>query len=469
MIYLILIFGTFLRFISLDQSLWLDEAIVVKLVDSPSLFEVITNRAWYDMHPPGYHIVLWGWTQLMGYSEIILRLPSVVTGVATIGVAYLIGIELANRKVGLISAWLVAINPLLLYYSQEARMYQMATLLVALNFYFFTRMIKDKGGKLGFILSTSLVLMIDYVAYFSFLAEFVILLTWYRPKFKVWFFCLIPGALLWIWWLPIFVKQALEVLGTASDLPVWQKVVGGFDIKALVLTGVKIIFGRISIENKWLYGLLSVGGGLVYLMVILRGVLTNWKKIRVVMVMGILPIVAAWLCSGILPIFSYFRVLFCVPFIMIILGVILGSWKKWGVAMAIVISLISIGSGVVYLSRPEFQREDWRGVLAFLDQHQSDTSVVILESDGSFAPYDYYDQGRIKTIYGLQKFPATGDSDVNNLEMNLRDVNKVYLLEYLVDIADPNRLVEKKLMNLGFSQDKIDNFNGVGFVREFGR
>ena len=55
--------------------------------------------------------------------EFGLRSLSALFGAATVPVGYLIGRQLASRRAGLILAGLLAFNPMLIWYSQEARSY----------------------------------------------------------------------------------------------------------------------------------------------------------------------------------------------------------------------------------------------------------------------------------------------------------------------------------------------------------
>ena len=73
--------------------------------------------------PPLYYALAWLWTQVTGTGEFGLRSLSALAGVATVPVAYLLGAELRGRRAGLVAAALVAVNPMLLWYSQEARAY----------------------------------------------------------------------------------------------------------------------------------------------------------------------------------------------------------------------------------------------------------------------------------------------------------------------------------------------------------
>ena len=89
--------------------------------------------------PPLYYALAWVWTQVTGTGEFGLRSLSALAGVATIPVAYLIGIELRGRRAGLAAAALVAVNPMLLWYSQEARAYALLALLGAISLLYCAR------------------------------------------------------------------------------------------------------------------------------------------------------------------------------------------------------------------------------------------------------------------------------------------------------------------------------------------
>ncbi|PIV70851.1 glycosyl transferase family 39, partial [Candidatus Roizmanbacteria bacterium CG17_big_fil_post_rev_8_21_14_2_50_39_7] len=54
---IILIFAFFLRLINLDQSLWLDETIVVKVVQTIPFHLIPFQFSPGDFHPPLYYLV----------------------------------------------------------------------------------------------------------------------------------------------------------------------------------------------------------------------------------------------------------------------------------------------------------------------------------------------------------------------------------------------------------------------------
>jgi len=109
------------------QPLWWDEGYSLYFATNP-LAEMLAQTA-RDIHPPLYYALLHGWIDLFGPSPVAVRLLSVTVGVITVPLAYAAGRLLAGRRTGLLAAFLLAINPLHIFYSQEVRMYGLVALL----------------------------------------------------------------------------------------------------------------------------------------------------------------------------------------------------------------------------------------------------------------------------------------------------------------------------------------------------
>ena len=137
MIVLALILGLILRLINLNQSLWLDEGISVMNSSTQGFKELFFNFSLGDFHPPLYYLLLKGWTIFFKSSEVAVRIPSVILGLGVIFITYKIAQQLFDKKTGLIAAILMATAPLAIYYSQEARMYMLASFLASLSVYYF--------------------------------------------------------------------------------------------------------------------------------------------------------------------------------------------------------------------------------------------------------------------------------------------------------------------------------------------
>ena len=158
---LILVLAAFLRFYRLDaQSLWADEGNSVSLAGRS--LDLITAGAAHDIHPPLYYYLLHFWMRVFGSSEFAVRALSALLGTGLVYLTYLLGRHLSRPPsvppkvgeaashscwLGLIAAFLSAISPFQVYYSQETRMYILLAALSALSIYSFIKFLETEESK----------------------------------------------------------------------------------------------------------------------------------------------------------------------------------------------------------------------------------------------------------------------------------------------------------------------------------
>lgn len=455
MIWLILIIALFLRLINLSQSLWLDEAINVVFARSSSFWWFITKYPIGDFHPPGWFALLWVWGHIFGFSEMAVRLPSVILGTVTVGLLFLLGKELFGKKVGLLAAFLLSIAPLHVYYSQEARMYVLAAFSVTLSFYFLNRLIfKEKYSKLGFVLSLVLVLSSDYLAYFVIPAQ-IFYLIWIKKIRKDILVDFLLSGIMFFPWLLIFPNQLEKGINTASILPGWANVVGS-SFKDLLLIPIKTFFGRVTFFDKTLYIVVLGLVGALFGSIFFYGLKKIDQATKMLISWIFIPLILSFLLSFFIPVLSYFRMIFILPaFYLILSRGIVNLPKKIATPAIILICLISVASLLGYYLNPKFQREDWRGAVSFVSSKLDNQTLVIFENNEIPAPVVYYSNNLSHFKPGLSE----------NLRSDLENKRKVFVFEYLEDIYDLKRIVEQKLKNLSFTQMQTFDFSGVGFVK----
>jgi mannosyltransferase len=120
----IMILAAVLRLYGLDRtSIWNDEAASWNMARHP--FWTMLQEQTADNNPPLFDIVMYVMIRLFGDSETILRLPSVVLGVANVYLLYRLGAVLWDRLTGVFAAALLAFSGFHIWYSQEARMYSL--------------------------------------------------------------------------------------------------------------------------------------------------------------------------------------------------------------------------------------------------------------------------------------------------------------------------------------------------------
>lgn len=429
MIWLILLLGTVLRFISINQSLWLDEATSAMVAKMP-LGDIFAKFLPGDFHPPLYYLILKYWVMFFGSSEIELRIPSVFFGILTIYITYSIGKKIFNEKIGLISSLLLATSGLHIYYSQEARMYSLAALLVSLSILLFLN-----KKWIFFSIVLALIGMTDYV---SLLVIPIFLIVGYKDWKKV-LISFLPLIIVFAFWLPIFNKQLLS--GLALKGSGWWNVLGLPTFKNIALIPVKFILGRISFDNKFIYGTIVIGSIFIYGINILRRPLKD-QPYKVIMSWLVIPILIGILLSFKIPTLSYFRFLFCLPafYLLVVYGI--ENNIRYRKLFLVLVILINILSTLYYVLNPNFHREDWRSASIALGEDR-----IIFPSSSQREALIYYGKGK----------------QIISIDQIVKSDKEVWLSRYVWEIFDPADFVRKNLENLGYNKISENNFNGVIF------
>src|SRR5690348_1547555 len=142
LLFVILAAGLALRAFRLGtQSLWTDE-VLTPLSATGSLWRVLTQREINTNIPPLYYVVV-HFVLPLGWHEWVLRLPSMLFGSASIAMLYVVVRKWLDRRVALASAALLAISPLHIWYSQEARPYALLVFLSLLSLWLLQRLIEE--------------------------------------------------------------------------------------------------------------------------------------------------------------------------------------------------------------------------------------------------------------------------------------------------------------------------------------
>lgn len=109
-------------------SIWFDEAFSAYLIQF-SFWDIAQYTA-ADVHPPFYYWLLKVWASLFGTTELALRSLSILFGAATTVITFFLSRKLFGRRVAYVSLLFLIVSPMLIRYSDEARMYTLAALIV---------------------------------------------------------------------------------------------------------------------------------------------------------------------------------------------------------------------------------------------------------------------------------------------------------------------------------------------------
>ncbi len=185
----ITVLAAVLRFYRLGhQGFWFDEGNTALLVHfSPGKMLGLIPQT--ESTPPLYYCVAWVWARVFGYGETGLRSLSALCGVLVVPVAYGAGARLISRRAGIIAAALTASSPLLIWYSQEARSYEMLVFLssVSLLAFAYARATPTPRLLACWVTASALALATHYYAILAVVPEAVLLLWTYRARRSVQF------------------------------------------------------------------------------------------------------------------------------------------------------------------------------------------------------------------------------------------------------------------------------------------
>lgn len=123
---LLVIAGFLLRIHRLDtQAFTGDEAFTVVNWTQASLSYLLNTVAAIDPQPPLALLSISAWIRILGTSEFAARSLSLFAGTVTVAVSYPITRRIANTHSALIACFLSAVNPFLIWHSQDLRPYSL--------------------------------------------------------------------------------------------------------------------------------------------------------------------------------------------------------------------------------------------------------------------------------------------------------------------------------------------------------
>ncbi len=445
-----------LRFGSLGiQSYHHDEVITAMRVIPGSFSHMLHEVRVSESNPPLYYVLAWGWAKAFGRGEFELRSLSALLGTAVVPVAYLIGRELASRRTGLVLAAIAAVNPMLIWYSQEARSYALLILFGALSFYFFLRALDEARGRdlALWALSSALALCSHYFAIFPVAIEAVWLLValrlCWRTVLPALAFVGAAGAALlpllsaqvnathigWIEKSPLperFLEAGTSALIGETGHVIAEPVRYGFAYLPVVAVVAALVLVALRGNPRERYGAgtaLVVGLGVAALAALAA-------------LAGTDSVVERNLLPALLPLAAVVAV-----------GFSLASARRLGAVLAVVLCLYWLAFDVYVIQKPNLQRPDLRTLSQEIGPAKVPRAVVSWKLAAD--PIRWYLPGSVPRMYGGQEFvrevdvvskPSASGRPVN-LDRSFREVQR-----FRLDRLTLTRYVAKKPMELRFPQ-----------------
>lgn len=467
-IFAILITGLIIRLLGINQGLWHDEAIAAETVKNFSLIEYFNNFLPGDFHPPLYYLIQKTLYTLFGGSEFVFRLPGIISGVLVIYFVYLISvITIKDKKLLYWPAILCCISPILIQYSFESRPYSLAALVTIINVYLLLK-IKNKFSSVLFIfylLSFVILIYLNYLSYFYLIISMIAMIKILNDQKIIFNRLIIYSSLISIFLtigiVPILKDQLSVALGISETTSGWQKIIGSQNFfKNIIQFFVKIISGSVDFDHTIFTAFMSGSSSMLILSILPLMLILKGKK-NLLNIIFLITFALIELVSIIVPIYAFFRLLYLVPLIFIIITLFLEHFSK-AKYVFYYLFISSIVFNFIYFLNPIFWREDWKGAAeytGYLIANYQD-SIVIFPTAVPYEAYFYYNNA-----------PAIGIGDnfiVSQLtekqEFELKKHKHLIFYDYLTELTDPKRIT-KNFLDDNYNEITGYSFNKIGSVR----
>jgi len=170
-----------------DQNVWWDEAFSTWVARHD--IGTLTTLAAGDTHPPLYYWLLHPWMQASGPSEFAIRFPSLMFGVIAVALVYRLGRQLSQRSslmVGALAALLLATSRFHVWWSQEIRMYSLATMWAVASSLALLMALRTRTTRwwVAYLLTTIAGMYSLYLFAFVLAAQNVFILWWWLWRLR---------------------------------------------------------------------------------------------------------------------------------------------------------------------------------------------------------------------------------------------------------------------------------------------
>ncbi len=453
---LVIALGTLLRFWELGtESLWFDEAYSVWVArhDLSWQFALATER----IFPLLYYVVLHFWLRL-GSSEFAIRFLSVLLGIGSIAALYPLARDLFDRRTALLSALLLAVSPLHVWFSQEARMYILVGTLGVLSAYSLRLALRNvcadpssspHGRRLwfwaGYIVSTALAVNAHYFALFLLpFHNLIVLYTLIRNRVRrgiwwEWVACqILVGVLCLVGLAGVFSDESrywwglLETLHGAPTLLDLLRLVFSFSLGTTVQNELFFWCGLLVFGFCALWALLHVRDGrlhlglddgllftLLYLLVPL-GTVFVYSQVK-----------SSWVLRYLFP--------FLPPYcILLARGLLNLPDRRSRFLLAAALLVLTLWP-LANMYRFQ-QKEDWRNAAAYVSSLEQPDDVLLMVDEDIWLPFDHYYQG---SMYHLGVSRAITDRDLLTARVGLaaKSYRRVWLL-----LSHTNNILLKEIV-----------------------
>ena len=450
-------------------SFWTDEGLT-PLRSGYSVTEILSNRVIIqegvtnDTHPPFFFLIVHFSRLIFGETDFAYRTPALLAGVLLVPLLATMGKRMGGRGLGVVVAGLTAINPLQIWYANEARMYTLAVLLItaasSILWLAIARSLKKSHQTTKEIARPLLLYLV--LAGLAFYTHYTAAL-------------LIAGqSIFWLWILwqqghkRLLVGTAvLGLLITAPLIPFTvPRFFKGYEANFyfvspwIMLQDVVRFFalGRtVDFESTGIV-LLNVGAFLLLLLG-LWGSKKRWQQLF--LLVWLLAIVLGLMAGSIFkPMYQGVRhIMLGSPAFMLLLGwgiITLGTKLRqqrsyrwlWGVGLALGLAVVIVGPAVALDNyfNGRFGKDDFRSLIEYVEARAGNNDVILYNNAILLPLHDHYQQRPDVAVTASPIYPTWADTSPPQLAELAQTYDRIWFVtDPPADGRDANKVVRQWL------------------------
>jgi 4-amino-4-deoxy-L-arabinose transferase-like glycosyltransferase len=434
------------------QSLWSDEGLSLyraRLSPGENLTNVIVvppGVATRDTNPPLYFIALSALRLVAGESEYALRFLSVIMGVLTVPLLYVLGKRLWDGRGGMVAATLAAVSPFLVWYSQEARMYTSLAALSVASTYALLRAVEPGSPQsirrwLTWAFVTAAALYTHFTAFFLLPFEGLLIFSviWHANRRRA-----------------LVAVLMLIGLGVPIGLYGWSRVQAGagpsFGFRPLYSIAEELSSAfAVGRTNETFQPLWLVAPSLLALTIgVVSSAIKQRRSAWIMLMYLLLPLLTFYAVTLVWPLFSGARhlTLIAPPFYLLLgYGASVAVQRARWIGMlllAVILAPMAYWLHVQFFD-PAYLKDDMRSAARLISERATADDVVIVHDAISSFVFDYYYTGKAPWRI-IPEYPSLRvDAAIREFQLQATTAQRVWF------VTDPGPLS-------GFPKQALDEW-----------
>jgi|GEM_PF-3660417 len=461
--------GLVLRSYGIDRpNLWFDEAFSVVFAqrDILSVFKLSLN----DTTTPLFEIILYFLFRIYPNNEFIARLPSLLAGIGSLFVFYIIITYVLSRRYRIFALLLFSTNLVSLYFSRQARAYALTQFFLLIACYSLIRLVKhwNKTFFLLLIFSNILAFLSHQLAVFFIIGECVVVifeitkknedlallrfLTLRKKTLIRWFLAFLPvGVMIFIWSLFLIaqVKDASQVFYLQFH-----------PYRSLIGTIGELSFCNLKVNLESLSFIYPFERVLIFAFAVFGTIVEmkyRRKKTPFYSVLFWIPLACMYVVSFKVPIFSVRYISFLTPYFIILIVKGVKACVPKRALQYILIGFFVIGNLLVYFKylKNDTKKTHFLDLVSYLNKSKKDDDLMLATNALIYTPVRYYSKENFESyIYdSWENIPFYHGKVILTEEDLLYDYVKIKSYKRVWIITDYNRNLENSCLEDTFEKD----------------